>query len=118
MDGLVISNTTIDRPMTLRSPNRQESGGLSGRPLFDKSTELLRRVYRTSGGQLPIIGVGGVASAQDAYEKIRAGASLVQLYSALIYQGPGLVGSIVDGLDKLVAQDGFVSVTEAIGIDA
>ncbi len=118
MDGLVISNTTIDRPVTLKSPNRQESGGLSGRPLFDKSTELLRRVYRTSGGQLPIIGVGGVASAQDAYEKIRAGASLVQLYSALIYQGPGLVGSIVDGLDKLVAQDGFVSVTEAIGIDA
>jgi dihydroorotate dehydrogenase len=118
MDGLVISNTTIDRPETLKSSNKLETGGLSGRPLFDKSTELLRQVYRAQGSHLPIIGVGGIASAQDAYTKIRAGASLVQLYSALIYQGPGLVSSIVEGLEKLVAEDGFANVSEAIGIDA
>lgn len=118
MDGLVISNTTIDRPEFLRSSNKLEAGGLSGRPLFDKSTELLRQVYRAQGSRLPIVGVGGIASAQDAYTKIRAGASLVQLYSALIYQGPGLVSSIVDGLEKLVADDGFANVAEAIGIDA
>lgn len=117
MDGLVISNTTIDRPETLRAENKRETGGLSGRPLFEKSTEVLRQVYRSQGHKLPIVGVGGVASAQDAYAKIRAGASLVQLYSALIYQGPGLISSVVDGLENLVERDGFANVMEAIGID-
>jgi dihydroorotate dehydrogenase len=118
IDGLMISNTTIDRPDTLKSSKKHEAGGLSGRPLLEKSTALLRQVYRATSGAVPIVGVGGIASADDAYAKIRAGASLVQLYSALIYQGPGLVGRIVDGLENRLYQDGLSNIGQAVGADA
>jgi dihydroorotate dehydrogenase len=116
-DGLIISNTTIGRPPGLRGRAAGESGGLSGRPLFGPSTDLLREVYRLTGGRLPLVGVGGVASGADAYAKIRAGASLVQLYTALIYEGPGLVGRIKRDLASLLRADGFASVAEAVGAD-
>jgi dihydroorotate dehydrogenase len=116
-DGLVVSNTTIARPPDLRGRAAGEGGGLSGRPLFVPSTELLRDLYRLTGGRLPLVGVGGVASGADAYAKIRAGATLVQLYTALIYEGPGLVGRIKRDLAALLQADGFSSVAEAVGAD-
>ncbi len=118
LDGLIVGNTTISRPDSLRSAHRGETGGLSGAPLFALSTEVLRRTYRLTGGGLPLIGTGGVASGEDAYAKIRAGASLVQLYSALVYQGPGLIGRIKRELAELLARDGFASVGAAVGVDA
>lgn len=117
-DGLVISNTTIDRPAYLRSSHASQQGGLSGKPLFAPSTELLRTVYRETKGKLPLIGVGGINSGGDAYAKIRAGASLVQLYTALVYQGPGLVQRLKSEVSALLAQDGFTSLAQAIGVDA
>ncbi len=117
IDGLVISNTTLDRPDGLKSSSKGQAGGLSGRPLFGKSTDLLRRVYRANGGGLPIVGVGGIASAQNAYEKIRAGASLVQLYSALVFEGPRLVGNLLQGLEELLHADGFSNIAQAVGTD-
>jgi dihydroorotate dehydrogenase len=117
LDGLIVSNTTIARPAGIDPRLAREAGGLSGRPLFEPATEILRDIYRRTGGKLPIIGVGGVASAADAYAKIRAGASLVQLYSALVFEGPGLVRRIKDGLAGLLARDGFSSVAEAVGAD-
>lgn len=116
-DGLVISNTTIERPRELKSRYRAEMGGLSGRPLFVPSTEVLAEMYRRTRGQVPLIGVGGIGSAADAYRKIRAGATLVQLYSALVYSGPGLVREIVSGLAGLLHRDGFKQVAEAVGAD-
>ncbi len=115
--GLVVSNTTIARPEGLLSPHARESGGLSGRPLFDPSTRLLARIYALTGGRLPLVGVGGIASAADAYAKIRAGASLVELYSALVYRGPGLVRKILRELPALLRADGFASLEEAVGAD-
>lgn len=117
-DGLVISNTTVDRPAFLRGSQTSQTGGLSGTPLFAPSTDLLRTVYRETKGRLPLIGVGGIASGADAYAKIRAGASLVQLYTALVYQGPGLVQRLKSEVSALLARDGFASVTQAIGVDA
>jgi dihydroorotate dehydrogenase len=117
LDGLIVSNTTITRPAGLDPRFAAEAGGLSGRPLFAMSTEVLRDIYRRTGGKLPIIGVGGIASAADAYAKIRAGASLVQLYSALVFEGPGLVRRIKTGLAALLARDGFRSIGEAVGAD-
>ena len=117
IDGIVISNTTIARPRGLRSPHASEAGGLSGSPLFGPSTALLADVYRLTKGELPLIGVGGVASAEDAYAKIRAGASLVQLYTALVFAGPALLGDIKTGLRALLRRDGFASVAEAVGTD-
>ncbi len=117
LDGLIVSNTTIVRPETLQSRHRAESGGLSGRPLFEPSTELLRRMYRRCEGRLPLVGVGGVSSGADAYAKIRAGASLVQLYSALVYAGPGLVGEIKRELTAFLRRDGFAGIAEAVGCD-
>lgn len=114
IDGLIATNTTLDRD-GLTSPHAQEKGGLSGAPLFEKSTRVLAQLYRATGGKLPIIGVGGVASAEDAYAKIKAGASAVQLYSALVYRGLGLVPDIAHGLDTLLERDGFGSVSEAVG---
>jgi dihydroorotate dehydrogenase len=116
LDGLIVSNTTIARP-PLRSPHADETGGLSGRPLFETSTALLREMYRRTEGRLPLIGVGGVASGADAYAKIRAGASLVQLYSALVFEGPGLVRRIKNELAALLKRDGFASVGAAVGAD-
>jgi dihydroorotate dehydrogenase len=115
IDGLIVSNTTVDRPAELVSPYAAESGGLSGRPLFAASTSLLADMYRLTGGRVPLIGVGGVASAAEAYQKIRAGACLVQLYTALIFAGPRLVTDIKEGLTKLLRGDGFACVAEAVG---
>ncbi len=115
LDGLIVSNTTLSRDRVANSPHANEAGGLSGKPLFALSTEALRKTYRLTGGRIPLIGVGGIASAADAYEKICAGASLVQLYSALIYQGFGLVQSINDGLSEILVRDGFANVADAVG---
>lgn len=118
LQGLIISNTTLARPSQLRSHQIDETGGLSGAPLFEPSTSILRAFYRATQGLLPLIGVGGIGSAEQAYAKIRAGASLVQLYSALVYQGPGLVSRLTSGLEQLLRRDGFKHIHEAIGVDA
>jgi len=117
LDGLVVSNTTIARPDTLRGAAKGETGGLSGAPLFQPSTALLRRVYARTEGTVPLIGVGGICSGADAYAKIRSGASLVQLYTALIYHGPALVQAIKADLLACLDRDGFASVAEAVGAD-
>ncbi|MFN4297094.1 MAG: quinone-dependent dihydroorotate dehydrogenase [Brevundimonas sp.] len=115
MDGLIVSNTTLDRPDSLRSAQAGESGGLSGAPLRDKALTTLGWAHGVSRGRLALIGVGGIASGADAYARIRAGASAVQLYSALIYEGPGLVMSIRRDLADRLKSDGFGSVQEAVG---
>jgi dihydroorotate dehydrogenase len=117
VDGLIVSNTTTTRPPGLRSPAAAQAGGLSGPPLFTLSTSLLRDVYRATGGRLPLVGVGGIASGADAYAKIRAGASLVQLYTALIYEGPDLIVRIKHELAACLRADGFASVAAAVGAD-
>jgi dihydroorotate dehydrogenase len=117
IDGLIVGNTTVDRPPHLRSADRTAQGGLSGKPLMAPSTACLSTMYRYTNGQVPIIGCGGVASGADAYAKIRAGASLVQLYSAMVFQGPGLVGRIKRDLAARLRADGFSSVAEAVGAD-
>ncbi len=115
--GLIVSNTTLARP-ALHSTATDEAGGLSGAPLFASSTEILRAFARATGGRLALVGVGGVASGAQAYTKIRAGASAVQLYTGLIYHGPGLVARIKGELAALLRRDGFASVIEAVGADA
>ncbi|HEX2591203.1 MAG TPA: quinone-dependent dihydroorotate dehydrogenase [Rhizomicrobium sp.] len=117
IDGLIVSNTTIARPESLKSKHARETGGLSGAPLFEPSTQILREMRRRIGSRLPLIGVGGIASGAQAYAKIRAGASLVQLYSALALQGPGLVGRMLEDLAALLARDGFANVAAAVGAD-
>ncbi len=117
IDGIVVANTTVARPPGLASREASEAGGLSGRPLFEPSTALLGEIYRLTRGRLPLVGVGGVASAADAYAKIRAGASLVQLYTALVFAGPALLGHIKTGLAALLQRDGFASVADAVGAD-
>jgi len=117
VDGLILTNTTIARPEGLRGAAKGEAGGLSGRPLFAPSTAVLRRLFRATEGRVPLIGVGGIGSAADAYAKIRAGASLVQLYTALVYEGPGLVGRIRRELPVLLERDGFASIGDAVGAD-
>lgn len=119
IDGLIISNTTIDRPAGLRERAlAREAGGLSGRPLFAPSTRCLARVWRLTGGAVPLVGVGGIDSGETAYAKIRAGACLVQLYTGLIFAGIGLVARIKRDLAALLARDGFAGVAEAVGRDA
>jgi len=117
IDGLIISNTTVARPAEIPAEMAKEAGGLSGKPLFAPSTAVLREFYLLTGGKLPLIGVGGIASGDDAYAKIRAGASLVQLYTALAYGGPGLVRRIKDRLTQRLHADGFTSVAQAVGAD-
>ena len=117
IEGLIIGNTTISRPAGLRGARRSETGGLSGRPLFPLATDTLRDMYRLTAGRLPLIGVGGIASGADAYVKIRAGASLVQLYTALIYQGPALVPRIKRELADQLRRDGFARLADAVGAD-
>ena len=117
LDGLIAGNTTVARPPELHSPDKDEAGGLSGRPLFAPSTACLADMYRLTEGRIPLIGCGGVASGSDAYAKIRAGASLVQLYTALVFEGPGLVPRIKRDLAKLLRDDGFESVADAVGAD-
>lgn len=118
VDGLTVSNTTIVRPDSLRDKVlAQETGGLSGRPLFEPSTRLLAQTYLRVGRRLPLVGVGGVGSPETAWAKIRAGASLVQLYSALVYKGPGLIGEIKQGILKALDREG-TSLDRVIGRDA
>jgi len=116
IDGIIATNTTLDRE-GLRSRHAEEAGGLSGKPLFEKSTRVLAQMYHLTEGQIPLIGVGGVASAQDAFTKITAGASAVQLYTALVYGGLSLAREIAEGLDVLLKEHGFDSVTSAVGTD-
>ncbi len=115
IDGLIVSNTTVTRPPDLRGGHAHEPGGLSGKPLFALSTALLAEMYRRTQGRVPLIGVGGIASGADAYAKIRAGASLVQLYTGLAYQGPGLIARIKHELAALLRRDRFASLAEAVG---
>lgn len=117
IDALIVSNTTITRP-ALQSPHAGETGGLSGAPLTDLSLGKLRGFRRLLGNRLPLIGVGGIANAEQAYARIRAGASLVQVYSALVYEGPYLARRINDGLKALMARDGVRHIGEVVGIDA
>ncbi|MGI4876504.1 MAG: quinone-dependent dihydroorotate dehydrogenase [Janthinobacterium lividum] len=115
--GLIVSNTTLARP-ALASPAAAEAGGLSGAPLFNPSTEILRAFARATGGRLPLVGVGGVASGAQAYAKIRAGATALQFYTGLVFHGPALVGRIRRDLAALLRRDGFGSVADAVGVDA
>ena len=116
IQGVIATNTTIERP-ELKSKHRNQSGGLSGKPLRKRSTELIRNLSAELGADVPIIGVGGIFNGADAYEKIRAGASAVQIYTALIFEGPGLVRKIKAELANLLEKGGFKSVTEAVGAD-
>jgi dihydroorotate dehydrogenase len=117
MDGIIVGNTTLARPSSLRSPRRGETGGLSGAPLMALATEVLRRTARRVEGQFPLVGCGGVGSGADAYAKMRAGATLVQLYSAMVFDGPPLIRHIKNDLAALLARDGFATATEAVGAD-
>ncbi len=117
LDGLIVGNTTVDRPESLAGRHRGEAGGLSGQPLFAPSTRVLGEIYRLTGGRVPLIGAGGIGGAAEAYAKIRAGASLVQLYTALVYQGPGLIAEINAGLAEMLRRDGFSRMSEAVGAD-
>lgn len=114
IDALIVSNTTVSRP-PLRSANAGEAGGLSGAPLKGLAASRLADFRSATGGRLPLVSVGGIDGADEAYARIRAGASLVQLYSALVYEGPGLARRIARGLDRLLERDGFASVADAVG---
>ncbi|MEE4337574.1 quinone-dependent dihydroorotate dehydrogenase [Erythrobacter sp.] len=114
LGALIVSNTTVSRP-DLASHHRGETGGLSGAPLRALALRRLREFRQATGGEIPLVGVGGIASAEHAWERIRAGASLVQLYSAMVFEGPGLGGRIAKGLEKLMRRDGFASIAEAVG---
>ena len=115
LDGVVATNTTTDRPDALRSPNAAQGGGLSGKPIRDRATDQVRFVAERT--DLPVVGVGGVFTAADAYEKVRAGASVVQLYTGLVYRGPAIAREINEGLLDLLERDGFDSVEDAVGAD-
>ncbi|MEE8333481.1 MAG: quinone-dependent dihydroorotate dehydrogenase [Alphaproteobacteria bacterium] len=117
VDGLCAGNTTITRPDSLHSIAARNAGGLSGPVLLRRSTEVLATLYRLTEGRLPLIGCGGIASGADAYAKIRAGASLIQFYTALIYGGPGLARTICADLARLLVDDGFAHVADAVGAD-
>ncbi|MFC5344075.1 quinone-dependent dihydroorotate dehydrogenase [Brevundimonas staleyi] len=114
IDALIVSNTTLDRPDSLTSRDRAETGGLSGAPLTGKALAALKDAAAASEGRLPLIGVGGIGSGQDAWDRIRAGANAVQVYSALIYEGPGLVGRIKRDLAARLRAEGFTSISEAV----
>lgn len=114
LGALIVSNTTISRP-ALASPHAGEAGGLSGAPLHDLALQRLRDFRKATGGAIPLVGVGGIATAEQAWARIRAGASLVQLYSAMVYEGPGLPRRIIHSLEHLMLRDGFSSIAEAVG---
>ena len=115
VDGLILTNTTTDRPTSLLSNNKYYKGGLSGKPLFEKSNNILRKMYNLTNGRIILIGVGGISSGSDCYEKIKSGASLVQLYSALTYSGPSLISKIKKELTDLIKTDGYKNISEVIG---
>jgi dihydroorotate dehydrogenase len=114
IDALIVGNTTVSRP-PLKSRFAAEVGGLSGAPLKALALDTLRKFRSASGGEIPLIGVGGIATADDAWERIRAGASLIQLYTAMVYQGPGLARRIAMGLAERLKREGFASVADAVG---
>ncbi|MDQ6867374.1 MAG: quinone-dependent dihydroorotate dehydrogenase [Pseudomonadota bacterium] len=118
IDGLIVSNTTVSRPMTLRDPSANEPGGLSGRPLFALSTQMLAAAYVRTENQFPLIGVGGVDSAETAFAKIEAGASLVQLYTSFVFKGRALAEEIKRGLLRLLAQKSYLRLADATGVAA
>ena len=121
LQGIVATNTTTKRPDTNNSRCKavyDQKGGLSGFPLKDTSTEVIRKIYRMTDGKIPIIGVGGIFNDEDAWEKITAGASLIQLYTGLVFEGPGIARSIMTGLKKRVKEAGFEGISEAVGINA
>lgn len=117
VDGIILTNTTVARPDSLQSANKKETGGLSGRPLASRSTECIHAVYRMTNGRIPIIGVGGIFTAQDVYEKIKAGASAVQVYSGMVYRGPGMVSKLRHELADMVLKDGYSDIQQVIGLD-
>ena len=114
IDGLIVGNTTISRP-ELQSEHRGQAGGLSGAPLRALALQRIRDFRKATGAAIPLIGVGGIESGPDVYDRIRAGASLVQLYTALVYQGPGLIRTILSELDECFEADGITSIAEAVG---
>lgn len=116
-DGIVVTNTTNQRPNDLISHHKMELGGLSGKPVKDRSTECIRKLFALTNGEVPIVGVGGIGSGHDAYEKLKAGASLVQVYSMLVYKGPGVVSRIRKELAELMLQNGHRSIEDVIGSD-
>ena len=116
LGALIVSNTTISRP-ELRSHHAGETGGLSGAPLRSLALQRVRDFRAATGGEVPLVGVGGIASAEDAWARIRAGACLVQLYSAMVFEGPGLGARIVSGMERLMKRDGFTSIAEAVGTE-
>ena len=115
VNGLIVSNSTIKRPHSLISSYKNEVGGLSGKPIFLDSTIILKKIYSLTNGQIPLIGVGGISNGYECYEKIKAGASLVQLYTALVYHGPKIVNKIIKELNELIITDGFKNISEVIG---
>ena len=118
IDGLIISNTTIDKSILKKTENANQEGGLSGKPLFNLSTHLLAKAYAISEGKIPLIGVGGIANGYDAFLKIKAGASLIQLYTGLVFQGPSIAINIKKELSKLLQEEGCSSIGDLVGIDA
>ena len=118
LDGLLISNTTVSRPKYLRSKHKSETGGLSGKPVFRTSTAILADMYRRVNGEVPLIGIGGVGSGEDAYTKLRAGASLIQFYTALVFDGPSIVPKIKSDLAAFLSADGFDNVSSVVGLDS
>jgi len=114
IDAIIVSNTTVSRP-ALKSKHAGEAGGLSGAPLRALALDAMRKFRSASGSEMPLIGVGGIGNADDAFERIRAGASLIQLYSAMVYEGPGIARRIAKGLDRLLSREGFASVASAVG---
>jgi dihydroorotate dehydrogenase len=117
VDAIAMSNTTVSRP-GLKSPHAKEAGGLSGKPLLDLSTRQLANLRLLTGGRIPLIGIGGIFDAESAWAKIAAGASLLQLYTALTFRGPGLVGEILDGVLRICARKGYAQFSEAVGTKA
>ena len=118
IDALIIANTTLDRPSNLLDPSKSEAGGLSGRPLFARSTAQISRFRALTDGRLPLIGVGGIENGEAAYAKIKAGASALQLYTGFIYGGPSIITAILDQLDRCLEEDGYGHLAEAVGADA
>lgn len=115
VDGLIVSNTTIDRSMVLNSEHQTETGGLSGKPLKEKSTKMIEDVYKLTNGKVVIIGAGGISNGRDAFEKILAGASAVQIYTSFVYHGPPIVTNLKKELDQLLKDNGYESVQHAVG---
>jgi len=117
IDGMIVSNTTNSRPESLLSTHKRETGGLSGAPIKNRSTECIRTMYDLTKGKVPIIGVGGVGNGRDAYEKLKAGASLIQIYSMMVYEGPGVVNRIRKELGDIIVENGYKSVEDVVGTD-